>query len=86
MNAICKLSKIALILLASMGLFSPVYAETSEKEKTLGELNLDGDEEIEFYDYHSGVTHTSVLTHFLYHSLEKNSLKQDKAVEDNSNK
>jgi hypothetical protein len=85
MNTFYNVSKVALVLLAGIGFISPAFAESTDKEKPRVELNADNERELEFYDYHSGVTHTSVLHQFLYHSSDRNSLKPELTKQESAN-
>lgn len=84
MNTFYNVSKVALVVLAGIGFTSPAFAESAEKEKPRLELNVDNEREIEFYDYHSGVTHTSVLHQFFYHSPDKTSVKPELSTQEST--
>lgn len=53
----------------SIALVSPAFAEPIENVKPSAVEETEQDHEIEFYDYHSGITYSYSLFNFVYRGL-----------------
>lgn len=79
--------KVVLFLSAlSLLLIGPVYAESHDKTNSKVESQSD-QEPVEFYDYHSGYTHTSHVYQFLLNHVtdKKTSETQPKTISETNN-
>ncbi len=59
--------KLVIFAVLSMGLTSAAIAEHHESAKLKAQLQTEDEAEVEFYDYHSGVTYTGTLQRFMFH-------------------
>ncbi|CAG1021178.1 hypothetical protein MTYM_00811 [Methylococcales bacterium] len=69
---------IFLFAVLSTAFANPVFAESGENTKTNISESIGDDHEIEFYDYHSGMTYSYSLFNFVYRHLDKNVMEHDK--------
>lgn len=78
MKELYKTTIIFLFAVLSTAFANPVFAESGENTSANISEPLGDDREIEFYDYHSGVTYSYSLFNFVYRHLDKNVMEIDK--------
>lgn len=78
MKKIYKTIKISLLALLSIFLSGSAFADHSDGAKAKIEVQVEQDNEAEFYDYHAGVTYTRTLQRILFDHMDKHSAPLDK--------
>lgn len=78
MKELYKTTTIVLFAVLSAAFANPVLAESRENTDPNISEPIGDDREIEFYDYHSGVTYSYSLFNFVYRHLDKNVMEFDK--------
>lgn len=73
-----KTITVFLFAISSAALADQAVTAPAENVKTQVMTETEQDDEIEYYDYHSGTTYTYSLFNFIYKQLDRNATQQDK--------